>query len=158
MVGMRRDSMWRLVAIAGAYLAGGVAAVITARWLGPSGRGIVALIGLTTLLFTRCAALSLGEAAVVLVGKASVDRERAIGVVLGASAPTSVAGLFACGIVTAVLLTPDSASIWLSVAIGAGSIPLFVFVDVFSQLMLLDQRVIRASAVFGLGSLVTLGA
>ena len=156
MSGVPRDSAVRLAATLVSYLAGAVVAVITARWLGPSGKGIAALIGLLAGLVTRVAVLSLGEAAVVLVGKGAARREAAIGVVLAFSAWSSLAGAAVFAGVAVALLSPDSGSVWAAIGLGALSIPLLVLTDVFSQLLLLEKRVMGASVVFAVVSLVTL--
>jgi O-antigen/teichoic acid export membrane protein len=153
---MQRDSAVRLAATVVSVAAGAVAAVITARWLGPSGKGVVALLTLLGLLLTRVAVLSLGEAAVVLVGKRRVERSHAIGVVLATSVMTSLVAALVFAAAAIALVDPDSDSVWIAVAIGCVSIPVFVYADVFGQLLLLDSRVIRSSLAFAISSIVTL--
>lgn len=153
---MRRDSTVRLAATLLSYLAGAIAAVITARWLGPSGKGVVALIALLSGLLTRFAVISLGEAAVVLVGKGNVPRDRAVGMVVATIGATSVGAAVVFIGITFLLVDPTDSSTWLAILFGAISIPILAFSDALSQFLLFEKRVIRSSVVFATGSVVTL--
>lgn len=63
---IRRNSLARLMAIGTKTALGFATAVLTARWLGPSGKGTLSTLLFLTAILTYVSSLGLGDAAVVL--------------------------------------------------------------------------------------------
>lgn len=72
-----------------------IAATITARVLGPSGRGFYASLVLLSVLFVQVFNGGLGEAVIVLVGRGEETLQRAVSATIAALVPLSVLGALA---------------------------------------------------------------
>jgi len=72
-----------------------LAATITARVLGPSGRGYYASLVLLSVLFVQVFNAGLGEAAIVLPGRSRTTFQSAVSPTVAIVVPLSVAGAFA---------------------------------------------------------------
>lgn len=74
---VRRNSIARLVSDGSRLVVGLVAASITARWLGPAGKGTLSTLLYISVLLTYASSLGLADAAIVMKGK-GVPLQRAI--------------------------------------------------------------------------------
>lgn len=142
-----RDSTFRLlVDVVGLVLAT-VGAVITARWLGPSGKGITAALAFLGGLVGRASSLGVGESAIVFVGQ----RRVAMGVALRANLAVVLAsgfiGLLVCGVVACLLIGPDSANLWLAIAATSLAVPLAGLFDVLGRALTMRHEINRSSVV-----------
>jgi O-antigen/teichoic acid export membrane protein len=76
---LARSSTARLGALLSTLVFGFVTSVLTARWLGPSGKGTLsALSFLGDIFFFYICMLGLGEASIVMIGKKQVTVQRAL--------------------------------------------------------------------------------
>jgi O-antigen/teichoic acid export membrane protein len=71
---------------------GTIASVVTARLLGPSGKGTLAALTFVTALVMQCCTLGLGDAAVVRIGQAKASAQEALSASLPVVALASVLG------------------------------------------------------------------
>lgn len=89
-----RNSLARLTATTTTLVFGFVAGAITARVLGPAGKGTLsALLFMGDVLLTTVCTLGLGEAAIILIGKGKTSPDRALATALVPLAVMSVLGL-----------------------------------------------------------------
>ena len=73
-------------------LLGLISTIVTARVLGPAGRGTLAALTFVTLLVAQCSTLGLGDAAVVRIGQAKATVQEALSSSLVAVTLASLAG------------------------------------------------------------------
>jgi O-antigen/teichoic acid export membrane protein len=100
----RNNLAARLVADTYGLLTSFIAATITARVLGPSGRGYYATLVLLTVLLVQMFNAGLGEAVVVLVGRGKARADTAISATLAAILPLSIVGALALVLVGSLAL------------------------------------------------------
>lgn len=143
---LTRNSGVRLLADGSGLLLGSVAAVITARTLGPSGKGTLAALVLLGELFARACSLGLGEATVVLVGRGAVRFQHAVSATLTTVAASGAIGALLVAGVGVILVDPSSTALWLAVAIAGVSVPIAVLRDVLGQMLNVQERIILTSA------------
>jgi O-antigen/teichoic acid export membrane protein len=138
---------------AGARLAGDVfvlflatvVGIVTARFLGPSGKGILATLAFLGLIAASLAGAGLGEAAVVRVGQGAIELKDAIAAtVAGVAATSCFAGacLFAAG---AVLFAHDWSEARWPLIIVAGSVPVVAYFDALQQLLNAREHIVTTS-------------
>lgn len=153
---LAKNSGARMLADVSVLALGAIAAVITARWLGPSGKGIAAALALLAMLFARASALGLGEGGIVMVGQRRVTTPAALRANLAAIGVSSAlaAGMF---IPVAILqIQPESTALWLAVVVTAIAIPLGAVHDILSQGLNMQERIVESSLVVGLTSVGTI--
>ena len=153
--GLAGDSSARMAAELLAMFTGAAAAVITARWLGPDGKGILATITFLAGVLTTIATLGLGDAAIMLVGRRAVEPRAALEANLAAVIPAAAL----CGLilVMVVLVTlPADAHVW-TVLVVVACLPLAGAVgNVYLQGLVMRQRIKLASAATAVSASVTL--
>src|SRR5918911_930539 len=94
MASFRNNLAARLVADTYGLATSLVAATITARVLGPSGRGFYASLVLLSVLFVQVFNAGLGEAVIVLVGRGEATLPSAVSATMAAVVPLAVLGAF----------------------------------------------------------------
>src|SRR3954447_6872670 len=87
-----RGSLMRLVSDGSGVVLGMIASIVTARVLGPSGKGTLAALTFVTLLMSQCCTLGLGDAAVVRVGQAKASAQQALSSSLAVVGAASLLG------------------------------------------------------------------
>ena len=135
----------RLASDASGMVLGIIASIVTARVLGPEGKGTLAALTFVTLLVIQCCTLGLGDAAVVRIGQAKATAQQALSASLVAVTLASLVGA-AVVLAYALLQLPlDDAGIWPAVGVGC----LTVVVASLGQLLVLlvyaRQRVVAVS-------------
>ena len=131
---LRRNSVARLGSLLVRVVLGTVSAIVTARALGPAGKGTLSTLLFVTALLSYVGVLGLGDAAIVLAGQRKVTLHhafRASLVPLGAASLIGVCGLVVAAnlgdwsaitsavVVAAVLLVASSLTYFLSTFIEA---------------------------------------
>ena len=84
MSSLARNSAARIVVEIAGMVLGGIAAIVTARWLGASGKGTAATLTLLSLIAGRFASLGLGESGIVMVGRGIAGKADVIRANIGA--------------------------------------------------------------------------
>ncbi len=148
--------MARAIALGSSLLLGTAVAILTARWLGPDGKGFLALLVLLTALFTRLAVMGLGEAIIVFAGQGLISTRPALRATFAGMFVTTSLALIAYLVTAVLVVQPDTGEIWAAVLLGAVLIPLGAIADVFTNLLLQRRQIIRASLVVALVPAVTL--
>ena len=144
-----RDSTARFIAEAFGVAMGVVSGVITARWLGPSGKGFFAALIFIAGLLVQLANMGLGEAAIVWIGSRPSDNNSnvvsstlTVGLLLGS---LSAAVLWAVG---SLVLDPTTEAERWAVVLAAIAIPIAVLANATSHLLNAFQRIFATSAIF----------
>ena len=158
MSSLARNSAARMVVEVGGVGLGAVAAIVTARWLGPSGKGIVATLTLTAMLVGRLATMGLGESGIVMVGKGISDQEHVLRANIGAVLLSGIVGTVICWSLAAVIIQPGSEEIWLAVAVAAVTVPISAAQDIVSHGLTMQERIVQSSSVVGATALSTVSA
>jgi O-antigen/teichoic acid export membrane protein len=112
-----RDTFSRIAAIASSVLLGGIAAFVTARWLGPSGQGFASTLGFMSSIAAMALSLGLGDSAVTLVAWGRRPLREAMANTLGWSLASSALGALPFFAIATLILGPDDLPTRLTVAI-----------------------------------------
>jgi O-antigen/teichoic acid export membrane protein len=150
-----RGSLMRFVSDGSGVIAGTVSSVVTARVLGPAGKGTLAALTFVTVLVIQCSTLGLGDAAVVRIGQGRADAQEALSSSLAAVLLASLAGAALVLLYSVVQLPLDAAWIWPAVGVAC----LTVVVATVGQLLIFvvyaRQRIVAVSALTTAMSLTT---
>ncbi|MDP1846711.1 MAG: oligosaccharide flippase family protein [Solirubrobacteraceae bacterium] len=140
-----QGSLMRFASDGSGVLLGLVSTIVTARVLGPAGRGTLAALTFVTLLVAQCSTLGLGDAAVVRIGQAKASVQEALSSSLVAVILASLAGAVVVFLYAVAQLPVDDPGIRAAVAVGCAT----VVVTAVGQLLLFvvyaTQRVVAVS-------------
>jgi len=140
-----RGSAMRFASDGSGVLLGLISTIVTARVLGPAGRGTLAALTFATLLVAQCSTLGLGDAAVVRIGQAKASVQEALSSSLVAVMLASLAGAVVVLAYSVAQLPLDDAGIRAAIAVGCVT----VVVTAVGQLLLFvvyaTQRVVAVS-------------
>jgi O-antigen/teichoic acid export membrane protein len=140
-----RGSAMRLASDGSGVLLGTIASVVTARVLGPSGKGTLAALTFVTALVTQCCTLGLGDAAVVRIGQAKASAQDALSASLPAVALASLLGA-ATVLAYAVLQLPvGDPHIGAAVAVGCLTVVVGAVGQLLVFLVYARRRVVAVS-------------
>ncbi len=117
-----RGSAMRLASDGSGIVLGTVASIITARVLGPAGKGTLAALTFVSLLAIQCSTLGLGDAAVVRIGQAKATAQEALSASLAAVGLASIAGAVAVLAYAVAQLPLGDAGIWAAVAVACATV------------------------------------
>jgi O-antigen/teichoic acid export membrane protein len=148
-----RDSVARVLADATTVLVGLVAGVVTARTLGPAGKGTYATLSFLADTAGGCAAIGLGEVVVVMIARQGRRVQDVLSSAVALSLLTSlvVAGLF-------VALPPlfmDADGIVPAVLFGAVTIACVAVMTPIAGVVVASGRVVQACVASAVGPIVT---
>lgn len=138
-------SFMRFASDCSGVVLGTVSAIITARVLGPAGKGTLAALTFVTILVIQCCTLGLGDAAVVRIGQAKASAQEALSSSLLLVLVASLAG---AGIVLAysVLQLPvRDAGIWSAVGVACLTVVIASVGQLLIFMVYAHQRIIAAS-------------
>jgi O-antigen/teichoic acid export membrane protein len=138
-----RNSAARFAAELAVAAVGAISAVITARWLGPAGKGTAAALSFLAAILMRTGQMGLGESGIVFVGKRIVTPARAFAANLGAVLVTGGVATLAFFAIASWQIDSGSSAV---LAFGAGVLAGAVL-DVFTSALVMRQRVVQASLV-----------
>ena len=144
---LARNSVARLVAHAGTLAMGFVYAVVTARWLGPADRGVLATLTFLSVVITQLACFGLGEAAIVLVGHGRASVQRALSAVVGALAVTTAVAAAVLAAVAVLNFRSDVSSLWPAIVAACAGVPIGAYLLVLAQLVNIEERFVATSFV-----------
>lgn len=140
-----RGSLARFVSDGSGVLLGMVSTIVTARALGPAGRGTLAALTFVTLLMAQCCTLGLGDAAVVRIGQAKASVQQALSCSLAAVTPASLVG---AGIVLAYAVAQlplDDTGIWAAVGVACATVIIASAGQLLIFIVYANQRVVAVS-------------
>jgi O-antigen/teichoic acid export membrane protein len=149
------DSAARFSADASSVVLGIASGVISARWLGPAGKGIFASLTFLSNLFRQFAIMGLGDAAIILVRNRSVRLQRSLSVtttLIALFSTVGAVGLFVWGIQQ---FGDGSNAVGSSVLLAAISLPIVTYASLLTNYLLAMQRVVASSALLALTGIAT---
>lgn len=126
---IRTDSRSRLVSASSRLILALFTSIVTARWLGPAGKGVFTTLHFMATLLTFACTFGLGEATIVLVNRKRFPLEVALS---SSIAPTLVASILGIGALFLAGLVAGWGGIWDAVAVAGG----FVVVGSLSYLLM----------------------
>lgn len=155
---MKTHAAAKLFGDATALIAGTVAAIVSARYLGPAGKGVFSVLTYAAGLIAFLATLGLGDAAVYYTNRGTYSVGTMFRVALSVTAAVGVAG----GLIGALafrwyLTSRAGEDVTASVVVFAGLVPISALATVLLQLHYLAERFIFTSAVATAMSVVSAG-
>ena len=151
--GVSRPSLSRNVAArfgaeAAGLVLGAMTAVITARLLGPSTKGVMSALAFVTALIAHGCLFGLHDAAVVRVGGRHATAQEALSSSLGVTLLTSLLGAVALLGYAWLQLPVDEPYVALAAVVGCVSLPVIVAGLVLVGILNTQERMISSSAIF----------
>jgi O-antigen/teichoic acid export membrane protein len=141
-----RGSAMRLASDGSGIVLGTVASIVTARVLGPAGKGTLAALTFVSLLAMQCCTLGLGDAAVVRIGQAKATAQEALSASLVVVALASVLGAGGVLAYAVVQLPLGDAHIWAAVAVACATVVVGAAGQLLVFLVYARGRVVAVSA------------
>ena len=145
---LRRGTIARLVAEAYGVASAFIIATITARLLGPSGKGFYSSLLLLSGIFIHCFAAGLGESAIVLIGQRRADIRDAASATMAAAMAFSTMGALAMYAVANVVLHPGSDNENLAIALACGLVLFHVPALMLVAFLNSMERIVAVAAIF----------
>src|SRR5262249_54965287 len=129
-------------------LAFGIASgIITARFLGPEGKGVLASLVFLSTSFSQLSCLGLQEATIVMIGQKRATRQGALSATIAAVFVTSTVGLFAFCVACALQFGPSVYELRLAVGAAALGILLANYSSVFSGFLISQDQIVASSGI-----------
>ena len=138
-------SLMRLVSDGSGVVLGLISSIVTARVLGPSGKGTLAALTFVTLLVTQCCTLGLGDAAVVRIGQAKASAQQALSSSLAVALLASLAGAAVVFAYSILQLPMDDAGIWLAVGVACLTVVVGTVAQLLIFLVYARERIVAVS-------------
>lgn len=129
-------------------MAGGIAtSILTARFLGPSGRGVLVLVNFTVMLLMVLAGLGLNSSLVYMIGKRKVSRQQGLGIAAIAAVALGGTAMLLAIAAYPLLRSNVFSGIGLApYAIGLAALPAALFNDLWAWLRIGENRFEQATA------------
>jgi len=124
-----------------------IAGLITARWLGPSGKGIFSTLTFLSGLFMQACCLGLGDAAIVLIGQKKASIQEALSATLTVIFISVLVGMAGLWAVCALQFRSDWLPLRGAVLIAAVGLLVSVYAQVLSHLLNAQERIVSSSLV-----------
>jgi O-antigen/teichoic acid export membrane protein len=124
-----------------------LSAVLTARWLGPAGKGVLAVLIVWGAIFIRVAVVGLGETSVVLARRDVGAQRTAIAANLSFVCISGLVSAVACVGVTSAQLAPSSGAVWIAVAATALGVPIGATSELLGYGLIMRERITQATTV-----------
>jgi O-antigen/teichoic acid export membrane protein len=155
---LARNSLARLSADVSGLVFGLIAGVLTARWLGPSGKGSLSALTFLGSLFLHACCVGLGDAAIVLVGQKRASLQEALSASVAVALVTATAGMAVFAAVCAVQFRSEWAAMSGAVLAASLSLPVGVLANISSRVLGAQERIVSTSAaLFFTSGATTLG-
>ncbi len=135
-----------------------VAATVTARLLGPAGKGFYSSLLLIVGIFVQVFGAGLAEAAVVLVGQRRLSLRAAFSGTVGAVLPLSALAVAAFVVVARVVLHPATAADRLAVVFAAVLVAVMMYYTATTWFLVAQERVVASAVLAGVQATVTTGS
>ncbi|HEX2053879.1 MAG TPA: oligosaccharide flippase family protein [Actinomycetota bacterium] len=155
---LRKNFAARALSDAYGLVAGLIAATLTARLLGPSGRGFYASLMLIALLLIQLYSAGLGEAATVLPGRGETTLAVAVSSSLALLAPLGAAAAATFYLSSALILRPSGGGQLLAISLGALLVMLNVYSNTLAGFLTAREKLVVLAGVIGASTTVTTAA
>jgi O-antigen/teichoic acid export membrane protein len=150
---LTRNSIARLAADAFNLAIGLITAILTARWLGAEGKGVLSSISYLAGLGVNLGLLGLGEAQIVLVGQKRVTAERAFSVTTTACLLLGAASGVVLWAIGYFQFHRDWHLAAMPLALTALVVPASMLSQVATHILNARERILASSALLGLSAL-----
>lgn len=153
-----RGSLARFASDGSGVLLGVISTIVTARVLGPAGRGTLAALTFVTLMMIQCCTLGLGDAAVVRIGQAKATVQQALSSSLAAVIPASLTGAAIVLAYAFAQLPLDDGGIRAAVGVACATVIVASAGQLLIFVVYANQRVVAVSVLtIGMSSSAALG-
>lgn len=150
--------MARFVADTGGLALGMVVGVITARWLGPAGKGLLSTITFLSGIVMQICALGLGDAAIVRVGQRKNSLQEVLSASLAVLIPAAFVAAFVMWAASMFEFRADWAAARIPVFIACIGLPVSMLNVVSSNLLNSQERFVSTSSILLTSAGVTAAA
>jgi len=144
---LRRNFTARFFADTYGLLTSLIAASVSARMLGPSGRGYYASLVLLSVLFAQLFGAGLGEAAIVLPGSGRASHKTAFSATLAVIIPLGFLGAITCIVTGAVALDPGSSDEWTALGLAGLLVLLNACSSTLAWFLISREKVVLVGAI-----------
>jgi O-antigen/teichoic acid export membrane protein len=141
------NSLARLTSDGATFILGVLAAIMTARWLGPADKGTLSTLTFIGALAMLASTLGLGDAAIVELNRRRAPLDRTLSATVAAVGALSIAGALALGAVVWLIFPEMWRHASAAVVATAASVPIAAFVTVLSQVLNASERITLTSGV-----------
>ena len=153
-----RNSLARLLADGSGLVCGMIAGIITARWLGPAGKGVFSTLTFLSGLLMQFCCVGLQEASTVMVGQKKATIQEALSATVPTISISALIGIIGLWLICAVQFKSDWSSVRFAVITACLSLPVAIFSNVLSGILISQNKVIHTSIILFITSgLTTLG-
>lgn len=152
---LARGSAARFLADGAGVASSLVASVVTARTLGPEGKGLFSSLTFLSAMVIHLFSAGLGDAAIVLVGQGKATLQRAASSTLGAGLGFAALGMGVLWVASLVVFSDDWGEMRAAVAISCIGLPVFLCAYHLSYLLSAQERIPASSAVLATTNIST---
>ncbi len=153
-----RNSAARFLADSAGLAFGMVSGIITARWLGPSGKGLFSSLSFLAAMVMQICSLGLGDAAIVLVGQRRATMQHALAVTVFAVICSAAVGMAILWSGAMVAFGSDWDLVRSATVVASAGLPVSLLVYVLGFILAAQERIVASSVVLGVTSGVTAAA
>jgi O-antigen/teichoic acid export membrane protein len=147
MPGIVENSVVRLIAYVATVPLGLISAIVTARWLGPSDKGVLATLTFMAVVVSQLGTLGLGEAAIVMVGQGKASVQRALSATVGGLALAAIVSILAFAATAALIFSSDLGDVWVPMLVTCAGLPVLAYLAVLTQIVNVHERFVATSVV-----------
>ena len=144
---LRRSSVARIFADASGLVFGVLGGIITARWLGPSGKGLFSSLTFLAALVMQAASVGLGDAAIVMVGQRKATVQQAVSVTATLTLVLAAVGTGVFWLAAMVWFRDDLDAVRSAILVATVGFPVSLFAYVVSFMLSARQRLVANSIV-----------
>ncbi len=152
---LRRSSVARFLADSSALVFGVLGGVITARWLGPSGKGLFSSLTFLAALVMQAGSLGLGDAAIVMVGQRKARLQEAVSVTVALTLCSAAVGTVVFWSGAMVWFRHDLDAVRSAILVASLGFPVSLFGYVLSFMLSARHMLVANSLVLGTTSAAT---
>lgn len=153
-----RGSAARFLADGAGVASSLVASIITARALGPDGKGLFSTLTFLSAMVVHLFSAGLGDAAIVFVGQKKATLQRALSSTLAAGLCSAVLGTAVLWVACLVAFVDDWADMRTAAIISCVGVPVFLCAYQLSYLLSAQERIPASSAVIAtMNTFTTIG-
>ncbi|MDQ4071219.1 MAG: polysaccharide biosynthesis C-terminal domain-containing protein [Actinomycetota bacterium] len=146
---LRRSSVARFLADSSGLVFGVLGGVITARWLGPSGKGLFSSLTFLAALVMQAGSLGLGDAAIVMVGQRRASIQEAVSITVALTLCSAAVGTALFWAAAVLWFRDDLDALRTAILVATLGFPVSLFAYVLSFMLSARQMLVANSLVLG---------
>lgn len=152
---LAKNTLARFTSDGAALLFGLIGGVITARWLGPGGKGAYAALTLLMEVFSQLASLGFGDVAVILSGQRKASIQKAASASLPIVLPAALIGGVVVGVISHLTVGTRGPTLGRAVLVLSFVVPVRALLNQLIFLIDATERVVATSVIRTIGDIVT---